>query len=153
MLFGCLCVCVFFLINLFKKSFRNTIRVTNNLVTEQAQCFVRPDLGPNCFLKVVHTRSGKATVKCLLLYERICSHGERIHSFFFCRSRFRRWLMCRKCKDVRKATSFEKIAENPPGIYNIYNHFICFCIRKLAELKSWQAVQSLIRHRVLRPLI
>ena len=31
-----------------KNSFRNTIRVSNSL----AQCFVRPDLGPNCLQKL-----------------------------------------------------------------------------------------------------
>ena len=31
-----------------KKSFRNTIRVSNSLDTDQAQHFVWPDLGPNC---------------------------------------------------------------------------------------------------------
>ena len=39
----------FFLNNLFqKKSFRNTIKVSKSLDPDQAQHFVRPDLGPNC---------------------------------------------------------------------------------------------------------
>ena len=42
-------VCDFFKKNnCFKKSFRNTIRVSNRLDPDQAQRFVRPDLGPNC---------------------------------------------------------------------------------------------------------
>ena len=31
-----------------KKSFRNTIRVSNSLDPDQARCSVGPDLGPNC---------------------------------------------------------------------------------------------------------
>ena len=31
-----------------KNSFRNTIRVSNSLDLDQAQHFVKPDLGPNC---------------------------------------------------------------------------------------------------------
>ena len=30
-----------------KHSFRNTIRVSNNLDVDEAQCFVEADLGPN----------------------------------------------------------------------------------------------------------
>ena len=43
------CLLIFFKINFFgKNSFRNTIRVSNSLDPDQAQCFVRPDLNPNC---------------------------------------------------------------------------------------------------------
>ena len=35
-----------------KSSFRNTIRVSNSLASDQAQHFVGPDLGPNCFLNL-----------------------------------------------------------------------------------------------------
>ena len=42
---------IFCLINFLKKSFRNTIRVSNNLDTDQARHFVGPDLGPNCLKK------------------------------------------------------------------------------------------------------
>ena len=33
-----------------KKSFRNTIRVSNSLDPDQARCFIGPDLGGNCLL-------------------------------------------------------------------------------------------------------
>ena len=43
------CFCCHRLLTLLKKtSFRNTIRVSNNLDPDQAQHFVRPDHGPNC---------------------------------------------------------------------------------------------------------
>ena len=35
-----------------KYSFRNTTRVSNSLDPEQAKCFVKPDLGPNCLQKL-----------------------------------------------------------------------------------------------------
>ena len=35
-----------------KKSFRNTIRASNSLDTDQAQCFVGPDLDPNCLQRL-----------------------------------------------------------------------------------------------------
>ena len=35
-----------------KKSFRNTIRVSNSLHPDQARHFVEPDLDPNCFQKL-----------------------------------------------------------------------------------------------------
>ena len=38
----------FFKIKLFKKIFRNTMRVSNSLNPDQDGHFVRPDLGPNC---------------------------------------------------------------------------------------------------------
>ena len=45
-----LCYCVvFFKINFLKYSFRNTIRVSNSFDPDQAQHFVWPDLGTNCF--------------------------------------------------------------------------------------------------------
>ena len=40
-------VCAIFL-NYLKKKFRNTIRVSNSLGSDQASQFVRPDMGPNC---------------------------------------------------------------------------------------------------------
>ena len=40
---------IFFKINFFKHSFRNTIRVLNRLDPVQARHFVGPDLVPNCF--------------------------------------------------------------------------------------------------------
>ena len=46
------CECLpgfFFKIIFLKISYRNTIRVSNNLVPDQAQYLVRPDLHPNFF--------------------------------------------------------------------------------------------------------
>ena len=42
----------FFKITFFRKSFRNTIRVSNSLNPDQAQHFVGPDLGPNCLQRL-----------------------------------------------------------------------------------------------------
>ena len=59
----CLLFCrllIFFSRLMFSKnSFRNTIRVSNSLDPDQAQCAVRPDLDPNClqWLSACHTRS------------------------------------------------------------------------------------------------
>ena len=38
----------FFQINFLKHSFRNTIRVSNSLNSDQSKHSVGPDLGPNC---------------------------------------------------------------------------------------------------------
>ena len=46
----------FFKINFFKKSFKNTIRVSNSLDPDQARHVVRPDLGPKLFAKVISRR-------------------------------------------------------------------------------------------------
>ena len=48
--FSCFCCqLTFFKINFFKKkSFRNTFRVSSNLVPDQDRHLVSPDLGPNC---------------------------------------------------------------------------------------------------------
>ena len=46
-----MCVCVFLIFFFFrkkKKTFRNTIRVSNSLDSDQARHFVGPDLDPNC---------------------------------------------------------------------------------------------------------
>ena len=46
-------VCWLFFISFFsKKSFRNTILVSNRLDLDQNQHFVCPDLGPNCFQRL-----------------------------------------------------------------------------------------------------
>ena len=42
----------FFQDQLFENPFRNTIRVSNSLDPDQAQHFVRPDLGPNCLQRL-----------------------------------------------------------------------------------------------------
>ena len=47
------CLLIFFSKSTFlKNSFRNTIRVSNTLDLAQAQCFVGPDLGPNCLQRL-----------------------------------------------------------------------------------------------------
>ena len=47
--FACFCrLLIFFKWNFSKNYFRNTIRVSNSLDSDQAGCFVGPDLGPNC---------------------------------------------------------------------------------------------------------
>ena len=45
-----------FLIN----SFRNTIRVSNSLLPDQAQHYVGPDLGPNCLQRLSPINSYKS---------------------------------------------------------------------------------------------
>ena len=42
----------FYKINFFGKFFRNTIRVSNSLDSDQAELNVGPDLGPNCLQKL-----------------------------------------------------------------------------------------------------
>ena len=53
---GILHIChllTFFKIIIFQKNiFTNTIRVSKSLDPDQAQCFVRPDLGPNGFQRL-----------------------------------------------------------------------------------------------------
>ena len=41
-----------FKMNFFKKSIRNTVRVSNSLDLDQDRHFVGPDLGPNCLQKL-----------------------------------------------------------------------------------------------------
>ena len=43
---------IFFKINFFINSLRNTIRVSNSLDPDQARHFVGPDLGPNCLQRL-----------------------------------------------------------------------------------------------------
>ena len=45
-------IMIFFKINFFKKTFRNTIRVSNSLHSGQARHFFRPDLGLNCLQRL-----------------------------------------------------------------------------------------------------
>ena len=47
-IFFCLSSAVFFKIEVFKSSFRNTIRVSNGLDPDQDRHSVGPDLRPNC---------------------------------------------------------------------------------------------------------
>ena len=41
-----------------KKSFRNTIKVSNSLDPDQDRHFVGPDMGPNCLQRVLAKDSG-----------------------------------------------------------------------------------------------
>ena len=54
------CLWIFFLLTFSKKSFRNTIRVSNSLDPDQARHFSRSDLGPSSgsklFAKVISRR-------------------------------------------------------------------------------------------------
>ena len=43
--------------------FRNTTRVSNSLDPEQACCFVRPDLGPNCLQRLSADDTRRQRVK------------------------------------------------------------------------------------------
>ena len=52
MLFGHLWIFFYIFFFFSKKSFRNTIRVSNNLVPDEARRFVGPDLGPNCLQRL-----------------------------------------------------------------------------------------------------
>ena len=46
-------ICGFFFKSIvLKKSFRNTFRVSNSLDPDQARCFVKPDLAPNCLQRL-----------------------------------------------------------------------------------------------------
>ena len=42
----------FFKLTFSKKMFRNTTRVSNGLDTDQARCFVGPDVGPSCLQRL-----------------------------------------------------------------------------------------------------
>ena len=89
----------FFVINFFKKSFSNTIRVSNSFDPDQPRGFVEPDLGPNCLQKLSvehttvtsvlsnHSKIGKTKVLktngSLMKVESIaeCSFGAFINTF------------------------------------------------------------------------
>ena len=50
---SCFCLLLtFFKINFLKKKFRNTIRVSNSLDSDQARRYVGPDLGPICLQRL-----------------------------------------------------------------------------------------------------
>ena len=53
--FSCFCCCLltFFKINFFKKSIRNTIRMSKGLDPDQDRCSDGPDLGSNLFAEVI----------------------------------------------------------------------------------------------------
>ena len=64
--FSCVCcrLLTFFKINfLKKKSFRNTIGVSNGLDPDQDRHSVGPDLGPKLFSKVIISKQQKSQVK------------------------------------------------------------------------------------------
>ena len=46
-----------------KNSFKNTIRVSNNLDPDQARHIVGPDLGPNCLQKLSTDNTSRQRVK------------------------------------------------------------------------------------------
>ena len=46
------CLLIFSKSTFLKNSFRNTIRVSNSLETDQGQQFVGPDLSPNCLKRL-----------------------------------------------------------------------------------------------------
>ena len=50
--FSCFFLLIFFKINFFENSFRNTARVLISLDTDQTRHFVGPDLGPNCLQRL-----------------------------------------------------------------------------------------------------
>ena len=52
----------FFKINSLKKSFRNTIRMSNSLDPDQARRFVGPDLGPNCLPRFSPDDTGRQRI-------------------------------------------------------------------------------------------
>ena len=51
--------------NVSKKFFQNTIRVSNNLDPDQARHFVGPDLGPNCLQRLSSDDTSRQRVKCV----------------------------------------------------------------------------------------
>ena len=54
-----------------KDSFRNTIRLSNRLDQDRARRFVRPGLGPNCFLQKLSaedTREPRVNFQCLSIF-------------------------------------------------------------------------------------
>ena len=53
---------IFFKINFWKNSFRNTIRMSNSLDPDQARRIVGPDLGPNCLPKLSADDTGRQRV-------------------------------------------------------------------------------------------
>ena len=46
-----------------KKTFRNTIRVSNSLDPDQARHFVGPDLDPNCLQRLVADGTSKQRIE------------------------------------------------------------------------------------------
>ena len=54
-----------------KNSFRNTIRVSNGLVSDQAQHFVGPDLGPNCLKMLSADDTSRPTGKLQPCFKRV----------------------------------------------------------------------------------
>ena len=52
----------FFKINVFKKSFRNTIKVSYSVDPGQDKCFVGPDLGPNYLQRLLADHTSRQRV-------------------------------------------------------------------------------------------
>ena len=63
--FSCFFVVCWFFSKLFfwKKSFRNTIRMSNSMDPDQARRFVGPDLGPNCLPRLSADVTGRQRVE------------------------------------------------------------------------------------------
>ena len=58
------CLLIFSKSTFFKNSFRNTIRVSNGLDQDQAQCFVGSNLGLNCLQKLSADDSSRQRKIC-----------------------------------------------------------------------------------------
>ena len=61
---------IIFKINFFfkrKKSFRNTIRMSNSLDHDQARQIVGPDLGPNCLPRISADDTGRQRSKHFII--------------------------------------------------------------------------------------
>ena len=61
-----------------KNSFRNTIRVSNNLYQDQAQHFVGPDLGPNCLQRLSYQHTILVGKALEMNYFKSCGHSMRL---------------------------------------------------------------------------
>ena len=59
--------CVLFKIKFSKNSFRNTIRVPNNLDPDQDRHSVGPDLGPNCLQRLSTDDTGRQRGKAIVV--------------------------------------------------------------------------------------
>ena len=73
--FSCFFLLIFFKINFFRYSFRNTARVLISLDPDQAQHFVGPDLGPNCLQRLHISGDMRGSRK-------FCHRGSNFDNFF-----------------------------------------------------------------------
>ena len=63
------CLLIFFKINFFENSFRNTIWMSNRLNPDQAPHFVRPDLGQICLQRLWADHTGRQWVQPTILLQ------------------------------------------------------------------------------------